>query len=179
MNTRVKRLRKEILKLNQTDFGKELGIGAQAVVEIEKGRNELTERNFDAICRTWNVNPEWLRHGVGEVFLPEELDTYLDKVVAEKKLLPEDRALIESIIEMPPEARKNVVDWAELLVAKLNRNDRRQTEQAKAEKRRALEKTIADAQQELAKLDGASCWVEESSIKAGGTFWHSVTENSA
>lgn len=46
MKDRLKRLRKNILKMNQTQFGKKIGIEAQAIAEIEKGRNELTERNF-------------------------------------------------------------------------------------------------------------------------------------
>ena len=172
---RVKQLR-QTLNLNQTKFGEKIGIGQQSVAGIESGTIALTPRNFDAICEKFNVNPDWLRDGVGEMFLPEKVETYLDKIVAEKNLSPEDRALIESILELPPEARKNVIDWAEKLIARIHRQE---TEQAKADERRVLEKQMADIQQRLAELDGASSWGEESSIKAGGTFWNSEKENSA
>lgn len=150
MKDRLRQLRKELLKLNQTAFGKKIGLGQQSVANIETGVNSLTERNFEAICREFNVNPEWLRNGTGEPFLKPKVETFLDKIVAEKNLSEDDRALIESVLELPPQAREAVVAWAEKLVAKTRT---KKADQAKEDERRNLEEIIADAQRRLAELD--------------------------
>jgi len=81
MNMRIKELRKS-LNLNQTEFGKKLGITTTAVSKIEKKTNNLSEQNIKAICREFNVNEEWLRTGKGEMFKQEKnysLDEFLRK----------------------------------------------------------------------------------------------------
>lgn len=148
MNERIKQLRKSALHLTQAKFGEKIGVGQQSVANMENG-GTVTERNFDAICRAFNVNPEWLRDGVGEMFLPDNVDTYLDKVAAKNNLTTEDKALIKSMLELPPETRKAFIDWAEKLVDEIYSPANR-----KADERRALEKQIADAQMRLAELDG-------------------------
>lgn len=150
MKDRLRRLRKELLRLNQTEFGRKIGIGQQSVANIENGVNALTERNFDAICREWRVNPEWLRNGAGEPFLPPKTETYIDKVVAEKNLTSEDRALIETMLELPPAARKAFVEWAEKLVAQTRVKP---TKKEQANERGELKRIIKDAQERLAELD--------------------------
>lgn len=110
MRTRVRQLRKELLKLNQTEFGRKIGIGQQSVANIENGTNTLTERNFDAICEKFNVNPEWLRHGVGEVFI-ERKESVLQAIVREFELNPDEATLIAALLELPQEYRAGVVKY--------------------------------------------------------------------
>ena len=64
MNERLKIIRLK-LKLTQDDFAKKIGI-KQA---IEKGIRNSTDRSINDICREFNVNEEWLRHGTGEMFI--------------------------------------------------------------------------------------------------------------
>ena len=123
MKDRLKRLRKNILKMNQTEFGKKIGIGAQAIAEIEKGRNELTERNFEAICRTFNVNPNWLRNGVGEVFI-ENKESALKNIVEEFDLEPDEAALIGALLELPKDYRAGVVKYVKRLAVMFEENER-------------------------------------------------------
>lgn len=70
---RVREIRKA-LGLTLEKFGNEIGLKKNSVSQIENGVNELTEANLMAICReNWNdklVNEDWLRAGVGEMFLP-------------------------------------------------------------------------------------------------------------
>ena len=98
----------------------------------------------------FNVNPQWLETGEGEMFLQSADKDFLDRLAEEKGLNPDEKALIGSIIDLPHEARKAVIDWAEKLVAAIYSQS---TNQAKADERRALEKTIADAQRRLAELN--------------------------
>lgn len=85
-----------------------------------------------------------------EMLLPATLDNYLDKVVAEKNLSVEDKALIKSILELPPKAREAVVNWAEKLIGEVNAQS---NEQAKEDEIRALEKQKAEIQRRLDELN--------------------------
>ncbi len=72
MNERIKELRKT-LKMTQERFGERLGVKKNAVSQLENGINNLSDQMFKSICREFNVNPEWLRNGTGEMFaLPED-----------------------------------------------------------------------------------------------------------
>lgn len=66
---RVKELRKE-LNLTLEKFGKPLGVGKTAISKIENGENSLTDQMIISICREYNASEEWLRSGVGEMFVP-------------------------------------------------------------------------------------------------------------
>lgn len=67
MIKRLKQLRK-VLKINQTDFAKQLGITQTAYSMIENGNNPLSDRYVKVICSVFNVNETWLRIGEGDMF---------------------------------------------------------------------------------------------------------------
>ena len=67
INERVKMIRKE-KKLTMEAFGKQLGVTKVAISRIESGDRNVTDQMFLAICNTFNVNPDWLRDGIGEPF---------------------------------------------------------------------------------------------------------------
>lgn len=70
------------LGLSQEAFGDKLGITRSAVSRIEKGWNDLTEKNIMLLTRQFGVNKEWLLEGKGEMFRDElneeELISMLD-----------------------------------------------------------------------------------------------------
>ncbi|MDR2447801.1 MAG: helix-turn-helix domain-containing protein [Treponema sp.] len=67
VNKRVVELRKK-LGLNQTDFAERIGFTRSFIALVETERNPLTEANIKLICHVFNVNEEWLRNGIGEMF---------------------------------------------------------------------------------------------------------------
>lgn len=73
---RVKKLRKH-LSLTLEKFGYRLGVQKSAISKIERGDCGVTEQMTKAICREFNVDENWLRTGVGNMFreLPEEDET--------------------------------------------------------------------------------------------------------
>lgn len=72
MNERIKELRKT-LGLTMEKFGESLGVTKTAVSRLENGDRNVTDQMFKSICREFNVNPEWLRNGTGEIFsIPED-----------------------------------------------------------------------------------------------------------
>lgn len=67
MYTRIKEIR-NALGLNQIDFAEKIGLGQSALAMIEVGKRKFSEKHIKLICTTFNVNEEWLRSGVGEMF---------------------------------------------------------------------------------------------------------------
>ena len=68
MHERIKQLRK-VLNLSQESFSSKLNISRSHFAMIENDSKNITDRVFSDICREFNVNQEWLRHGTGEMFI--------------------------------------------------------------------------------------------------------------
>ena len=115
MKDRIRKLRKEKLKLSQAEFGRKIGVTQQTVANIESGVNVLTERNFEAICRTWNVNREWLRNGIGEPILNAK--TSVEAIMAQYDLESDEAVLMSAFLELPSEYRAGVVAYVKKAVA--------------------------------------------------------------
>ena len=116
MHERIRELRK-LKGLNQTEFGAKVGLSQRAVANIEQGSN-LTERNFNAICKAFSVNPDWLRNGVGEMFV-ETREAMIQEVAEEFGLTPEETILVRTYLELPRESRAGVLEWAKNFAKKL------------------------------------------------------------
>lgn len=87
MNTRIKKLRKE-LDLTQQELANRIGIARGNVGAYEVGKNAPSDAVISLICREFNVNEEWLREGTGEMFLPVDRDADIAKLT--KQLLNEE-----------------------------------------------------------------------------------------
>lgn len=160
------------LNLKQVPFGEKIGVSQKVITNIETGTTTLTDRNFNAICDVFNVNPDWLRTGEGEMFNPPPEDKWLDDLAKRKGLTPEEKVLIGSIIELPPEARQAVIDWAFKLVesvgARSNKNQQTlQPESPQEKRRRALLEQRAQIDAELATMSGDNATAKESLDAAG------------
>ena len=110
MRERIKQLRK-LKGLNQTEFGAKIGLSQKAVANIETGATSITQRNFDAICREFGVNPDWLRDGVGEIFV-ETREALIQSVAGEYELTPDETALLRTFLDLEPQYRRGVLEWA-------------------------------------------------------------------
>lgn len=84
---RIKKVRKS-LGLTLEKFGEKIGMKKNSVSQIENGKNSMTEQVAKAICREFNVNDEWLRTGEGEMFLPVNRKTKIEKLT--NQLLSEE-----------------------------------------------------------------------------------------
>lgn len=69
LKDRIKYLRKEILKLNQKQFGERIGVQQGSIASYEKGYRDPLDSIILSICREFDVSEEWLRTGEGEVFV--------------------------------------------------------------------------------------------------------------
>jgi len=66
---RIKMVREhENVDLSQAGFGNKLSVERSAISLIERKRRNATERMIKDICREFNVNEDWLRFGIGDMF---------------------------------------------------------------------------------------------------------------
>ena len=103
---RVKELRKE-LNLTLEKFGKPLGVGKTAISKIENGENSLTDQMIISICREYNASEEWLRSGVGEMFVPLTRNQVIADFAAD--LIKEEDSFKSKLIETL--ANLNEEEW--------------------------------------------------------------------
>lgn len=71
---RIRHLRKDILNLNQTEFGEKLGVSRSVIKNIELNvlaRPDQKEPLYKLICKEFNVRYEWLVNGDGDPFLED------------------------------------------------------------------------------------------------------------
>jgi len=117
LHDRIKQVRKA-LELTQREFGERIGLKANSVTLIEKGRNTSDQTVF-AICREFGVNEKWLRTGEGEMFNPAPAD-HLEILVRERHLTHNDYVLMEKFINLKPEGRQAVMDYITEVVKEMN-----------------------------------------------------------
>ena len=106
MNSRLKDIRKA-LRLTQKEFAARLGITDSGISRLEKGQNQLTDQLIRAICREYKVNYEYLKNGIGEMFV-EVPQTVVDELCAQYDLDEFDRIMIQEYLKMD-EASRNVL----------------------------------------------------------------------
>ena len=124
MNQRLKIIRK-LKKMNQEEFGKKIGVTKTAVSKMELGTYNITDSMIKLICKEFNINEDWLRHGDGEMeseLLPtSETATYVSSLLikdnpfndlikalmsAYDKLDPKSQAIINESITLQFEQTK-------------------------------------------------------------------------
>lgn len=133
-NERLKYLRKDVLHLTLEKFGEPLDLQKSSLSSIENGK-VLTDKVARAVCKHYNVNPEWLSEGTGEIFQPVdrrekirawaedalqgEPDTFKYKFVAMLTELPDEwwsaleKKALELFREEDPEGAKAIEDEVE------------------------------------------------------------------
>lgn len=73
MNERIKKIRKA-LNLTLEKFGERLGVTKVTISRLENGVNNVTEQMQKSIIREFNVNPDYLLYGEGDMFVTHTHD---------------------------------------------------------------------------------------------------------
>ena len=109
MKNRIKALRKR-LKVNQQQFGQELGVAPTTVSTWERTGN-LPEDKIVSICRTYNVNESWLRDGGDDkpMFLEPS-----NEPKPEREMMT--RWLLDHFEYFPPNFQKDLLEFAQKLL---------------------------------------------------------------
>lgn len=104
------RLVRRTLDLTQQEFADRIGIKRGAIANYELGRNEPVDSVVSLICREYNVNEEWLRDGIGEMFLPDTMNE-LDALSDRYGLSESDRVFIEKYVNLKPGSRDAIMNF--------------------------------------------------------------------
>lgn len=106
MNERLKKLRKK-LDITQQEFADRIGIKRNSFANYETGRNKPIDAIIKSICREFNVNEEWLRTGIGEMFIEEDFFS-LDDYAKSNNLTDIEKKLILGFMKLDPKVREDV-----------------------------------------------------------------------
>jgi transcriptional regulator with XRE-family HTH domain len=120
MNDRIRLLRKA-LGLNQRDFSLRAKIGHSTLAMFETGQRVPKDIHIAQICQTFNVNEEWLRNGIGSMFIEND-SAIVSRLAAEYNLDSLDRKIIQSYLNLNPQQRAVIKDFVRSLVAAFNTN---------------------------------------------------------
>jgi len=101
------RLLRQALKLTQREFASNIGIGEKTLRNYESGKFAPKEAVIKTIEQTFNVNPEWLRHGRGEMFLKKEEPARDPFEAAAEAVI--DAIMEKRDIKLSPAKKKKVV----------------------------------------------------------------------
>lgn len=105
---RIRELRKKHLKLNQTDFGKKLGVSRDVIKNIELNALARPDQKlslYKLICSEFGVNEEWLLHGTLPMFVQAETFN-LDDYLRSRKIATYEIDIIKNYFQLEPEIRK-------------------------------------------------------------------------
>ena len=87
MNERIKKLRKA-LGFTQQKFANALGVSRNTIATYEMGKSLPSDAAIALICREFHVREQWLRAGVGEMFIDitkeEEIAAFIGNALAEE-----------------------------------------------------------------------------------------------
>lgn len=113
---RLKELR-ETKKMSQASFAAKLGLQQKAISQIELGINNITEQNIIAICCVFDVNENWLRNGIGEMFVQTK-EKVIEEVAEHFGLGDKSRELMKMFLEFDEWQREAVFNFIDEFTAK-------------------------------------------------------------
>lgn len=108
MKNRVRSIRKHY-KLSQTEFGANVGVTLGVVRNWEEGKTSLRSPMLELFCSVYNVNPDWLRTGEGEMFLPVD-NSPLRDLQKQHNLSDKVINIIEGFVQLPRNEQEQFID---------------------------------------------------------------------
>lgn len=113
MKDRLKELRKS-KGLTQQEFADKIGIQRGTYAKYEVGRNEPIDAVLNLICDRFGVNEQWLRTGVGKMYLETKKDDDIDRLINEMlndETAERKKRLVTAILRLSPEQIEKGVEW--------------------------------------------------------------------
>ena len=115
---RIKILRKK-LSVTQTEFGKKLGVSVDVIKNLEYSRTSPSEIFLNHICEVYHVNRDWLDGNSEDMFIQPSDDAVLvEQLLDQANANPAVRSLLHSWLQLPPDKRKILEDFAEDFAAR-------------------------------------------------------------
>jgi transcriptional regulator with XRE-family HTH domain len=92
-NKRIIAVRKA-LDMKQGEFAEKMGVKQATLSMIELGNNPVSDRYVKLICLTFGVSEQWLREGVGEMFVDKAQQSIKELLDIFDRLSPASRKMI-------------------------------------------------------------------------------------
>jgi transcriptional regulator with XRE-family HTH domain len=92
-------------QMSQEKFGEKIGLSKSAISNFEAGTRTPTDRVINDICREFNINEDWLRNGIGEMFVKKNTIT-LDEYARQRNMTQEDKDFIITYLSIDPALRQ-------------------------------------------------------------------------
>ena len=146
INARIKAVRKA-QRLNQTEFGKEIGLKQMAISNLEQDGNTVTDKNIFIICQRFRVRREWLVDGEGEMFVSGEPGIFAE-FAREYKLSTQEQEVAKYLLGLSEGERANIMHYLQNIAAAMERG--RQADAKAAEYHRQLDEALAAEKQDAA-----------------------------
>lgn len=128
-NDRVRQLRKE-LGLNQSDFGKKIGMKQTSVSTMEAQGATVSDQAIKAICNTFSVNETWLRTGQGEMFNTAKVDDAFSRLADQYELDYIGQEILRTYLQLDNTGRAAISRFAMMLTANIQKREQQLSEQA-------------------------------------------------
>ena len=100
------------LSISQAEFGRKIGVKPSTVSDWLKGRISPSTRTLKIIEDTFNVNPEWLREGKGEMFLPKEDEAEFNEELLQNIIIGLENAEKNLGVKLKPEVKAKLIIYA-------------------------------------------------------------------
>lgn len=107
INERIRYFRKEVLKMNQSEFAKCLGMKQTGVSSFERGT--VKDSTIKALCLAFNLNENWIRYGTNPMYA-EEPTFSLDDFIKQNHATDLELEIMKAYFELDPDLRKAVID---------------------------------------------------------------------
>ena len=95
------------LNLTQKKFGEKIHISKGYITSLEKCRQPLNDRIIKLLTDTYAVNPEWLKHGKGAMFLEKHNHQINEIIHSFNQLNPDFQNFISAQIKKLLEMNQN------------------------------------------------------------------------
>ena len=118
INERFKKVRKA-LNYNQTEFGNEIGLSRSGIAAIESSERNVTAKHIKLLKSLFNVNEEWLRSGIGEMFITDR-ETKRAELIG--KYLAQNDPFKQKIIDFFLDATDEEWELLKMYVDQLQKN---------------------------------------------------------
>lgn len=122
MKDRIKKIRKD-KKLTQVEFGERIGVKGNTITNYETGLRNPTDAVILSICREFDVNENWLRTGLGDVYKKytrnQEIQAFANDVMEEL-----DSSFKKRFIQALSKLNEREWETIEKIVNELSKEDR-------------------------------------------------------
>ncbi|MFT8889446.1 MAG: helix-turn-helix transcriptional regulator [Ethanoligenens sp.] len=146
INERIKALRLDLNK-KQYEFAEKLGIGQAALSAIEHGERNVTDQNIILICRQFGIREQWLRHGIGEMFVRAD-STILSRLKDEYDADDLDLQIVDKYLKLKSDKRQVIKEYI-LSVASSLQASAATVEESSAAAENSIAQELEDYRKEL------------------------------